>query len=327
MAETENIAKLAEDISQDIFKWLKWEQSSHFNVNYDCVLKEEHNDRKTHPTDTVFNYLDPYTGKRVYIQTDLKSYASKSITKTSTEKALISLSQSIQCSNLSSEWQTKFLDDDSEIFEVIGMLFIYNHDGEYDKDFFDLLQKINNERLNITKGQKIIVLDPSMIHYLHNIISDMKRLYADAKLPDIDNITYFYPDMVRTKRQDGDEWDRPATIEYITSRWLILKHKKSREQPEGYLIYYKNAGETIEEFVYLIDTLSNYQLLSEENNIKVRIFESNEEALNNFDKAKKQYIKSWGFDSNKKRSLEYISVERINTVTNTHNFMDIGMRL
>lgn len=327
MAETENIAKIAEDISQDIFKWLKWEQSPHFNVNYDCVLKDEHNDRATHPTDTVFNYLDPYTGKRVYIHTDLKSYASKSINKTTTEKALLNLSQSIQCTVLSADWQTKFLDDDEEIFEVIGMLFIYNHDGEYDKDFFELLQKINNERLNIAKGQKIIVLDPTMIHYLYNVISDMKRLVADEKLPSINEITYYYPDMVRTKRQDGDEWDRPATIESITSRWFILKHKKTRGHAEGYLIYYRNAGDSIDEFVYLIDTLSNYQLLSEENNIKVRLFASHEEALNNFQKAKKQYIKSWGFDSNKKRSLDYISVDRINTVTNTHYEMDIGMRL
>ncbi len=228
---------------------------------------------------------------------------------------------------MSADWQTKFLDDDEEIFEVIGMLFIYNYDGEYDKDFFELLQKINNERLNIAKGQKIIVLDPTMIHYLYNVISDMKRLVADEKLPNIDEITYYYPDMVRTKRQDGDEWDRPATIESITSRWFILKHKKTRAHSEGYLIYYRNAGDSIDEFVYLIDTLSNYQLLSEENNIKVRLFASHEEALNNFQKAKKQYIKSWGFDSNKKRSLDYISVDRVNTVTNTHYEMDIGMRL
>ena len=66
------------------------------------------------------------------------------------------------------------------------------------------------------------------------------------------------------------------------------------------MVYYKEAGETIEEFTYLIDTLSSYQILSPNNHIDLVFYnpENTNKAITNFNLAKISYAKSWGLDAN-----------------------------
>lgn len=73
MSETTNTAALANKVFDEIFQWLKWELCTPKDINWECCNQEKHN-TKTHPSDIVFYYKDPYTGKTQYINTDLKSY-------------------------------------------------------------------------------------------------------------------------------------------------------------------------------------------------------------------------------------------------------------
>ena len=62
MSETTNTAALANKVFDEIFQWLKWELCTPKDINWECCNQEKHN-TKTHPSDIVFYYKDPYTGK------------------------------------------------------------------------------------------------------------------------------------------------------------------------------------------------------------------------------------------------------------------------
>lgn len=91
MAETENIGKMAELVSEQLLSVFKWETVKLYNTNFDCSKPNEHSssksaDNHTHPVDVVFHYLDPYTNKRVLFNTDLKSYKEGSISEKNVEQ-------------------------------------------------------------------------------------------------------------------------------------------------------------------------------------------------------------------------------------------------
>ena len=81
----------------------------------------------------------------------------------------------------------------------------------------------------------------------------------------------------------------------------------------GFVIYYNRPGNDPYEFVYLFDTLSRYQILNGEHNIRLRLahYEPDPDVISHFEKAKDIYIRSWGYDDNKKNILDRISVKEI----------------
>jgi hypothetical protein len=322
MPETGNIEELAKIVSKDIFKWFKWNTCGLKDVNWECV--SDHHKKKTHPSDVVFYYDEPYSGNVIYLNTDLKSYKKGSINTASITKALSSLSISVECANISEDWQKKYLISDDGFDKVIGLLFIYNHDDEFDKDLIDIIETIDFEKTGIPENVKLIVFDPDKIRNLVNIVNDIKGLVADDLLPRID-YTFFYPDMVMSKRH-GEEWAQPASLEALTSPWLIIKHRATTGIEEGYLIYYQMLGETVEEFIYLIDAMSHYQMLLSNKPIRVRFTNAREEAANNFSKAKLEYLKMWGADEAREIQLNRIDARRISKVVSNYCPMEIGMR-
>lgn len=211
MAETDNIAKIAELLSQKLFSRFIWFETGGWNQNWKCV-NDEHVSKKraekkrktasssdadetappsakpeenaesvkilTHPSDVVFYYAEPYRPIRTYVNTDLKSYKKSSITSTAIASAIESLALTLECAELSEEWREKFVHED-KTYEIAGLLFIYNHDGEYDKDFDQLLAKVNHERLKIAKNSKILVFGPSHIRWLDNVRHDLSGLYME----------------------------------------------------------------------------------------------------------------------------------------------------
>lgn len=110
MSETGNIEDLAKIVAKDIFSWFKWQQAGLKDVNWDCV--QDHHKKKTHPSDTVFSYIHPYTGDRIFLNTDLKSYAEGTIKPAAIRKAIQSLAMSVECANVSQDWQDKYITDD-----------------------------------------------------------------------------------------------------------------------------------------------------------------------------------------------------------------------
>jgi hypothetical protein len=324
MAETSNIAALAERISKDIFTWFKWRSRPLHDSNWECVL--EHHDKRTHPSDVVFHYEDPYTGKALYLNTDLKSYKASSISKTQLEKALETLSLSVECANISKDWQGKFLLPHIGSSEVMGLLFIYNHDNNFDGNFNNLLGKTKPSRLNIQEKNKIAVFGPGTIMSLFNIVHDLKDLVAEQKMTRYDNYTFFYPDLVLSKAH-GDQWSHAASIELLVGPWIIIKHKEIPDQiKEGYLIYYMRDGSKIDEFVYFLDALSRFQMLLSDEPIRIRLVNAVDDAANNFNIAKDRYLMEWGADLQREKRLSEISINSIPTRETSFNLVEIGMR-
>lgn len=323
MSETENISRLAEIVSKDLFGWFKWHKAKPTNENWECVIN--HHSKNTHPSDVVFYYDDPYSGDTQYVNTDLKSYAAKSITKGSIETALTSLALSVECANVSQSWQDKFLMSDEAFGQVSGLLFIYNHDDQYDLDFSSRLEQVDFSAVKIAEDNFITVMGPDLIRRLNDIVQDIKSLVASDELPRKEGYTFFYPDLIRARRS-GDEWDKPATLQSLTAPWLIIKHRKTNDQPEGFLIYYNLKGDTVEEFIYLIDAMSHYQMFSGDLGIRIRFTESDHNASQNFEKAKHEYLRMWGDDEGRQKQMSKIEVRKIDQFARMFNPMEIGMR-
>ena len=329
MSETQNIATMAEILSDEIFKWLKWEKTGTTNIDFDCMSKNHK--KSTHPTDVVFTYYDPYNGKRIYLNCDLKSYADKTLSKKNLTNTLQSLAMSIDCAELSQKWKDAYLMQANENYEINGLLFIFNHDNSSNKSITDLLSRVNFKNIPITKGKKIFVFSPDEINYFNNIVQDLKSMKADDKFKSFQDYTFYYPDLKLKRRHnaENDMWSNPATVEQLTSPWLIVKYRNEDNKfKESYIVYYRGRGETVDEFVYLIDTLSAYQLVSSDNEINVRFYNSSKNATSNFRKAITQYLQSWNMDTSRKDDLGSLRASSItNNVTVQFNDHEIGMNI
>lgn len=323
MAETINIAEAAAQISEEIFSVFKWERQELFDQNLQCQIAEH--SKKTHPCDCVFYYIDPYLGKYVYFNTDLKSYAAGSINKTSVSTALKSLGLATHCANISDEWAAKYVEPNDQFDHMIrGFLFVYNHDNNYTNEFHEQLDGINSASLKIAKDQQIHVFGPEQIKDCFAISSDFETLIGRRK---IDKYGFWYPDMIQHKVKHGDIWEQPATIELLSGPLIIIKCQNSKEE-ESYIIYYKRDGDTIDEFVYLIDLLSHYQILSEALPINLRFISNNtsNDVLTNFKNGIYRYMQDWSLDEAREKQLNLIKPEKVTRHSAHYNIGELGWR-
>ncbi|MDV3440892.1 hypothetical protein R0G64_15800 [Pseudomonas otitidis] len=338
--EVANITDVAVKITKDIFKWFRWESVNTMDENFSChkvdrhkpksksrkpnkapkVNKDPEEIKHTHPVDVVFKYFDPYQNRDILLNTDLKSYAKSSIKAASVVDALESLARTIDCARSSMEWQRKYAIFPGD-YEVRGMLFIYNHDGEFHRDFIDLMKTIELQKLDIQRGQILHVLDAVRIRYLYSVVMDIKGLIAEREFP-LEDYSFFYPDLILHKSH-GDLDKSPATVELLCSPYMIIRHgpvaKEGGEGSvnDGYVIYYNQDGSTEHEFRYLLDSLSRFQILRGKCSIKIRVAHHSPDSnmKNNFQAAKNIYLAAWGMDEYKKMELERIEFEAINITT------------
>lgn len=336
--ETRPIAIMAEYVSQELLSWFKWKRIALPDLNFKCVIKEEHASKKEgehhHPVDVVFQYHDPYQNKDIFVNTDLKSYAEGSIDAAMIVKALKSLSVTIECARISSEWDERYNISNSKGYLIKGLLFVYNHDNNYDKSFFDVLEKpvsrgrgrqptpINLANINVAEGQSLHVFEPKLISYLKSIVTDAAVLHKKGSFPETD-YEFYYPEL-RLIKANGEKKDRPATLEMLSGPYLIIKHGVVRKfneiseelevrYPEGYIIYYKKSGATAAEFAYLLDILSGYQILDGDEKIRIRMVSAEPAAdpISNFNRAKKAYAQDWDFDQYRIDRLNKIEFELV----------------
>lgn len=368
--EVSAIAEMANIVSSEIFNWFKWTRFPLMDQNFKCLKVDKHAPPKKskdqtaepgtqkqealdpdrqhkHPVDVVFSYIDPYTAQRVMLNTDLKSYKSGSISKTMIRSALKSLGVTIDCARSSTEWKGKY--QHTEDSDVRGLLFVYNHDGEYDKKFYEIFKsekpegsdkgqgKIDLSNFPICKGQQVHIIEPRIINYLLTIINDSASLHTEGTFPESEYY-FHYPELTLHKTKLPKE-DRPATIELLSAPYMIIEHgkvKKYNEKTEqleerfnsGFVVYYNRSGSTIKEFIYLLDTLSNLQILDRDCSLRLRVAcdATSPELRSNFEAAKRSYAEDWGFDEYKKQKLERIELKIIEIVQKKFSETEIGWR-
>jgi hypothetical protein len=324
MAETANIAKMAEKLSKELFAEFLWEQVGPRNWNWPCEEKEQHN-RQTHPSDVVFYYDEPYRLARTYVNCDLKSYAKGTINAGNLKAAVESLASALTCAEKSDEWRDKYIHNHVSP-EIAGLLFIYNHDGEYDKDFFDLLSRIRHEKLEIPKGSKIVVFGPRDIFWLNNVRYEIVQMRGKGELPNSESYQFFYPHLVRKKNVQL-ELARAATLEMLTAPWIILSYIQAQNQNHrGFVIFYNRRGESVEEFLYLFDYLMHYQVLVSGTDIQIKTLDPHPNAPAFFDKAIGQYVDECGAEGTEiKNRLNSINYKRLDHVQTRFSELEIGM--
>ncbi|RZQ52910.1 hypothetical protein C1E23_11630, partial [Pseudoalteromonas phenolica] len=154
--------------------------------------------------------------------------------------------------------------------------------------------------------------------------NSMYHYTGDGRL-NKDKYSFFYPDLVMS-RTFGEQSSQPATIEALTSPWIIVKYIHAEDGNECYIVYYNKQGSTVDEFIYFIDALSHYQLLLTEKPIEVRFTNSCPEAPNNLYKAKIEYMNMWGSDESREKRLNRVTCERIPRVLANYCPMEVGMR-
>ena len=298
MAETVNISRLSEIISDEIFAEFGWTKFGPTNINWRCMDHERHK-KDTHPSDVIFYYDEPFKAVRTYVQTDLKSYAAASITKDALEGALISLAMQISCANISEEWQEKYTQSHVN-FDICGMLFIYNHDGGFDRELIDLLEKIDFSKIDTPENSKIFVVTPAQIFWLYNVAQDLMKLRgkSGSDIPAREKCSFFYPQPVQ-KIFFREGKITAANLETLTSRIIIMKY--ARKPPyggTGYIIYYEGDDQTEECYLYLIDYIRTREMLQEGNFVRIRSIDKHGEAPGKFQKARHRYIEQFGGDPN-----------------------------
>ncbi len=335
--ETGAIEIMAKYVSSEIFDWFKWSRVKLPDQNFECVKPENHAPKKsakhTHPVDVVFHYHDPYLNKDIYLNTDLKSYAAGSIQSSNIVAALKSLAHTIDCSRVSEEWLNRYILNQNP-HEIRGLLFVYNHDADYDKSFYEVLSEPVKGRgkadpkparldtIPVQDGQSLHIAEPSLINYLSSIIADANRLHAAGTFPETE-YEFFYPEL-KLHKTSGEKNSRPATMEMLAGPYLIIRHEKvvkynektaelEERYPEGYLIYYHRNGASAEEFAYFFDILSGMQILDGNQKIRIRQIAKApaSDPLSNFKRGIELYAKEWNFDKYKLQRLHEIEFEPV----------------
>lgn len=320
MAETANISKMAECLAQSMFKELKWNQEAPLNTNFSCV--NETHGKKTHPADIVYWYKDPYKGSRVYVLCDLKSYARGSITADTVKGGVTNLALSVECAKVSEEWRRRFITG-ADNTDLVGLLFVFNHDKGWDAEFSTFLGRMFDEYPRIPSGIKLYILGPQDIWYLNNIIYDMKTLRGDGELPAADACSFFYPDLSRSKVV-LDDWGCAATLECLKAPWQIIKYRKD-DSSIHLLVYYRGTGDTVQEFIYLIDKLVHFQLIALCGSIRLRAPYVSQNAAATFALALKEYAAPLDGALPINEKLKKLRLESISQVTPNFSEIEIGM--
>ena len=322
MAETDNIAHLAELVSADLFGRFFWATTGARNQNWPCE-REQHAPRKTHPSDVVFFYDEPYSLQRTYINCDLKSYASGSITAGAISSALETLADSLTCAEISDQFRKLYIHDEYSP-AIVGLLFVYNHDGDYDKDFERILASVKPEKLRIPKGSQIVVFGPQQIRWLDNLRYELVYMRGSGELPPEPSCYFAYPHLVRKKKVQV-ELARAATLEMLTGPWITLGYQAFNSRNPGFVVFYRGRGEAAEEFLYLIDYLMHYQMVKVGVDIRIRTLEPDAASASIFERAIVEYIDNCGGGEEIATLLKTIDYRQLNSVHRSFSQIEVGM--
>src|SRR5690606_11306953 len=97
--------------------------------------------------------------------------------------------------------------------------------------------------------------------------------------------------------------------------FIIIKHDEVKDivddkiaivHAPGYIVYYNREANTDNEFLYLLDLLSKYQLLNSGRKIRLKVphTKTSGSARSHFNRALEKYIHEWGYDEDMKKKLD-----------------------
>jgi hypothetical protein len=262
MAETAHIQRMAELAGDSIFSVFGWQRAPLMNQNSDCEEKQRHHKvRKngSHPTDAVFSYIDPYSGYQIHVNTDLKSYAKGTIDNADLAKVIRDIGHAVECANKSTQWKELYVDQ-TRNHQVIGLVFVYNHDGGYDADFAQTLAGLAPSSFELHPMMYVGVVGPQRVIYLNSVAADIKDLTYRKIIPAPEHCRFRFPHLNRTMALHPKSNAAPLSI--LLSPLIVLSYVFSKQDPEnmakdahprGIVAYYDGPGETIDEFKYLLD--------------------------------------------------------------------------
>jgi len=262
----------------------------------------------------VFWYDEPYSQTRTYVNCDLKSYARGSITSKTIRDAIESLAKTLRCAEVSQEFSDTYIHQDVTA-NIHGLLFVYNHDGEYDKDFAAVLDKVSVEDLDIPKGSKIVVFGPEDIFWLNNVHHEISYLRGSTGIvPDRDHCKFHYPHLVRKKNVQPEN-ARGATLEMLSAPWIILSYiNPKNNNKKGFVVFMRKRGQTVDEFLYLIEYLMHYQVTTGNTEVTIRLLDPHLNSSANFSKAKDQYVSEYEGGEEIKKILDSIDLGKLEHV-------------
>ncbi|PHN85871.1 hypothetical protein CSB62_08060 [Vibrio splendidus] len=330
MGETTNIAAMAGKVADDLFSTFKWKRKIVQDNSWECVNPEEHAGKVDHPSDCVFFYRDPYDNEMKYVNTDLKSYAKRSITKPQIRDAMNSLTYATNCAQYNPHWKGLFKPETSHT--VHGMLFVYNHCATYNGSFADIVQDINQpdkgeSRVNHLDGNgQVFVMSPYKVVELNSVVSDIQRMMGKQELPSEDQFCFFHPSEVLNKNHFSQDYEEPATLEVLFSSWIIIKHAATKKKEAGYVIYYMQDGNEVDEFVYLLDALSYYQVLNDKGSVRIKLVKKNKNAVLNLREAVGHYFRNLGYSDERITEQQVrLAGETIDKVTPQFSDVEVGL--
>lgn len=326
--ESSNIAALAGLMANDIFTPLGWDEShGPRDENFKC-LKPGHQPKKhtEHPVDVVFSYLSPYTRKKNYFLVDLKSYSKGTIEKKDLTAPLRSLAKTVSCAQVSKEWRSKYCYADDEDFVLHGMLFVYNHDSQYDKDFRSILQRVTVQDLEMPSDSRVFVIGPDDISYLLSMINDFKTVRLNNGLTLDDPIKFHCVNQVL---QPAAVSDSPvAHIEAVIGPYQLISYDvKSKDalSRKDFAIYYRGQGKSPEEFEFILDFMLRKELIQSDNKISIIGMFLDHEAERHFKEAKTRLLsKMYNLDTFKDR-LDQVLLRRADLVVRSFSKEVVGM--
>lgn len=133
------------------------------------------------------------------------------------------------------------------------MLFVYNHDNAYDKNFASLLASIDLSDVTIPKGSRLFVLGPEDIYWLNNVSYEVRQMRGDSEIPSKELCYFYHPQLARRKNVQVRE-AKAATLEMLMGPWITLRYK-NKTGKDGVVLFYRGKGSKPDEFLQIIDHL------------------------------------------------------------------------
>ena len=320
MAETTNISRMAEKLAGELFCQFGWARLGPTNTNWLCSIQEH--EVETHPADVVFTYPHPYLSKNVYLNFDLKSYARGTIQRGTIHAAINKLSSEIECANYSQAWRERFSNEDNPA--VDAALFIYNHDAEYDASFADLLGGFDDRHARNLRGRQVYVIGPADVSYMATVANDISVLRGTGGLPPPgEPVHFYYPDLVGLQARSARA--SVASIETLLGPWIIIRHDRTPSSSAGFIFYYRDPGESVDEFIFLFDMFFRYQMLDDENAIRVCMVSPHVNAAAVFERAKAQYADGSVASSDVAARLARVTYRSVPNAIRRFSEIEIGM--